>query len=196
MKSLRISCQLFLYHTRGNERKRRFFQNAQRKHQGHPKSQRAFPAGAGCQGERGAANRLEVGARAVGPRRGHAAGPVGSPGDTGQRAAGRNRCGAGGRHLAGHFPKAGGDKLAAGPAGKPPEGRWSAGCSFRSAPCWHCCSRPFSLWAAPIWRGITATQKPPSLAWPFTPWNGCLSGWRRLSFWLRWLGFFFTYKKE
>ena len=31
------------------------------------KSQRAFPAGAGGQGERGAANRLEVGARAVGP---------------------------------------------------------------------------------------------------------------------------------
>ena len=43
------------------------------------------------------------------------AGPVGSPGDAGERAAGRNRCGAGGRHLAGHFPKAGGDKLAAGP---------------------------------------------------------------------------------
>ena len=74
-------------------------------------------------------------------------------------------------------------------AGKPPEGRWSAGCSFRSAPCWHCCSLPSCWWAAPIWRGITATQKPPSLAWPFTPWNGCLSGWRRLSFWLRWLGF-------
>ena len=49
---------------------------------------------------------------------------------------------------------------------------------------------------APIWRGITATRKPPSLAWPFTPWNGCLSGWRRLSFWLRWLGFSSPIKKS
>ena len=56
--------------------------------------------------------------------------------------------------------------------------------------------RPSSWWAAPIWRGITATRKPPSLAWPFTPWNGCLSGWRRLSFWLRWLGFSSPIKKS
>ena len=52
------------------------------------------------------------------------------------------------------------------------------------------------LVGSPYLEWITATRKPPSLAWPFTPWNGCLSGWRRLSFWLRWLGFSSPIRKE
>ena len=81
--------------------------NVERKHQSHPEIQGPFPAGTGRQGERGAADRLEMGAGPVRPGLRPAHRPVGGSGDARQHPAGGDGGGVGGGRDQGPLGKAG-----------------------------------------------------------------------------------------